>query len=46
MNIPVTNIQGYAKCQECKNNDGAFESDECLMCYNNPLLQNNYKEKE
>ena len=43
MSIPVTNLKGYAKCFYCLDNNGEFESQECLNCFNNPLLKNNFK---
>ncbi len=42
----VTNPRGHSKCQSCTDNDGVFESVECLECYNHPLLKNNHREIE
>ena len=46
MSIPITNIKGYENCKECNKNDGGFESHECLNCFNNPLLKDNFEPKE
>jgi len=46
MKIPVTNPRGYRECIRCKQNDGVFESEKCLDCFNNPLLSDNFELKK
>ena len=34
-----------SECQVCRYNDGEFDSDKCLSCKRNPLLDDNYEEE-